>query len=167
MFRATMCHHQENLLYLCDTGIFYVIVDLAPLYNQSQMKPTSYTLLLSIFISTSLHVSGYYVPIIRRICCIYATLVFFYVFVDFASLYNQSQMKPTKYTLLLSIFISTSVHVSGYYVPIMRRTYCIYAKVVIFTLYGWREPPIQSKNYKCRIDTASSPHDGHIVARNM
>jgi len=37
------------------------------------------------------------------------------------------QMKPTRCTLLLSIFISTSVHVSDNYVSIIRRTYCIYA----------------------------------------
>ena len=47
------------------------------------------------------------------------------------------KMKPTRCTLLLSIFISTSVHVSGNYVPIIRRTYCIYATLVFFTLYGW------------------------------
>ena len=47
------------------------------------------------------------------------------------------QMKPTGCTLLLSIFISTSLHVSGDYVPIIRRTYCIYATLVFFTLYGW------------------------------
>jgi len=41
------------------------------------MKPTTCTLLISIFISTSLHVLGNYVPIIRRPYCIYATLVFF------------------------------------------------------------------------------------------
>ena len=58
------------------------------------------------------------------------------------------QMKPTRCTILLSIFISTSVHVSGNYVPIIRRTYYIYATLVFFTLYGWlpglqtRQPPI-------------------------
>ena len=46
------------------------------------------------------------------------------------------QMKPTRFTPLLSIFISTSLHVSGNYVPITRRTYGIYATLVIFTLYG-------------------------------
>ena len=66
-------------------------------------------------------------------------------------------------TLLLSIFISTSLHVSGNYVPIIRRTYCIYA-----TLSGLqtRQPLIQSEKYQCRIDTVSSPDDGHIVTRN-
>jgi len=29
------------------------------------------------------------------------------------------------------------------------------------------QPPIQSKKYQCRIDTAISPDDGHIVARNL
>jgi len=93
--------------------------------------------------------------------------------VDRASLYNLFQMKPTRCTLLLSIFISTSVHVSGNYVPIIRRTYCIYATLVYCTLYGWlsglqtRQPSIHSEKYQCRIDTVSSPDDGHIVARNM
>jgi len=52
-------------------------------------------------------------------------------------LYNLFQMKPTRCTLLLSIFISNYLHVSGNYVPIIRRTYCIYATLVLFTLYGW------------------------------
>ena len=57
-------------------------------------------------------------------------------------------MKPTRFTLLLSIFISTSLHFSGNNVQT-------------------RQPPIQSKKYQSRIDTVSSPDDGHIVARNM
>ena len=61
----------------------------------------------------------------------------FFCSVDRASLYNLFQMKPTRCTLLLSIFISTSLHVSGNYVPIIRITYCIYATLVFFTLYGW------------------------------
>jgi len=35
------------------------------------------------------------------------------------------------------IFISTSLYVSGNYVPIIRRNYCIYATLVFFTLCGW------------------------------
>jgi len=50
-------------------------------------------------------------------------------------------MKPTRRTLLLTIFISTFLHVSGNYVP-----------------------SIQGKKYQCRIDTVSSPDDGYIVA---
>ena len=46
-------------------------------------------------------------------------------------------MKPARCTLLRSIFISTFLHVSGNYVPIIRRTYCIYATLVFCTLYGW------------------------------
>jgi len=46
-------------------------------------------------------------------------------------------MKPTSCTLLLNIFISTSLHVSGNCVPIIWTTYCIYATLVFFTLYGW------------------------------
>ena len=64
--------------------------------------------------------------------------------------------------------------------PITRRTYCIYATLVIVTPYGWlfgllvvhsnqqtRQPPIQSDKYQCRVDTVSSPDNGHIDARNM
>ena len=57
--------------------------------------------------------------------------------VNRALLYNLFQMKPTRCTLLLSIFISTSLPVSGNYVPIIRITYCICATLVFFTLYGW------------------------------
>ena len=46
-------------------------------------------------------------------------------------------LKPTRCTLLLSIFISTSVHASGNYVPIIRRTYCIYATLVFFVPCRW------------------------------
>jgi len=69
-------------------------------------------------------------------------------------------MKPTRYTLILTIFISTSLRVSGNY-------------LVFFALYGLlsgmqtRQPPIQSEKYPCRIDIVSSPDDEHIVARNM
>jgi len=33
------------------------------------------------------------------------------------------QMKPTRCTLIMSIFVSTSVHVSRNYMSIIRRTY--------------------------------------------
>ena len=83
------------------------------------------------------------------------------------------QMEPTRCTLLLSIFISTSLHVSSNYVPLIRRTYCVYATLVFFTLYVWlaglqtRQTPTQSEKYQCRIDTVSSPDDGRTVARNI
>jgi hypothetical protein len=63
--------------------------------------------------------------------------VFFMCFVDRASLCNLFQMKPNSCTLLLSIFISTSLHVLGNYVPIIRTTYCIYATLVFSIVYGW------------------------------
>ena len=53
------------------------------------------------------------------------------------SVLNLYQTKPAGSTLLHSIFISTSLHVSGNSVPIIRRTYCIYATPVFFTVYGW------------------------------
>jgi len=94
------------------------------------------------------------------------------------------QMKPTRFTLLLSIFISTSLHVSGNYVPIIRRTHCIYATLVFFVLeqvdsfinYTILCHKIvifktihlfQNEKYQCRTDAVSSPDNGHIVARNM
>ena len=49
---------------------------------------------------------------------------------------NLFQMKPASCTLLLSIFISTSLHVSDNYVSISRRTYCNYTTLVFFILYG-------------------------------
>ena len=44
------------------------------------------------------------------------------------------QMKPTRCTLIVSIFISTSLHVSGNYVPVVRRNYCIYGTLVFLTM---------------------------------
>jgi len=54
-----------------------------------------------------------------------------------ASLHDLFQMKPTRCILLLSVFISTFLHVSGNYLPTIRRTCCIYATLVFFPLYGW------------------------------
>jgi len=79
-------------------------------------------------------------------------------FVDRASLYNLFQMKPTRCTLLLSIFISTSLHVSGNNVLVGMMSH---------PNEQTRQPTTQSEKYKCRIDTVSSPDDWHIVARNM
>ena len=74
-------------------------------------------------------------------------------------MYLLFQVKPSRCTLLLSIFISTSLHVSVNRVPIIRRTYCIYATLVFFTLYGWlpglqtRQPPVQSEKYSLVVDS--------------
>ena len=84
----------------------------------------------------------------------------FLCYVDRASLYNLFQMKPTGLTLLLGIFISTSVHVSGNYVPIIRRTYCLCATLVWVAV---RKTP-DSEKFQRRIHTEISPDDGHIVA---
>ena len=81
------------------------------------------------FVGNSLFLySGKTVIYLRQILC----------FVYRASLYNLFQIKPTRRTLLLSIFISTSLHVSGnyLYVPIIRRTYCIYATLVFSLCMG-------------------------------
>jgi len=63
------------------------------------------------------------------------------------TLYNFFLMKPARCTLLLSIFISNSLHVSGNYVPIVRTTYCIYATLVFFTVYGWLSANQTEKDY--------------------
>jgi len=70
-------------------------------------------------------------------CAIETRILFLLCFVDRASMYNLFQMRPSRCTLLLSIFISTSLHVSGIYVSIIRGTYCNYVTLVISTLYGW------------------------------
>jgi len=74
-------------------------------------------------------------------------------------------MKPTRCTLLLSIFISTSLYVSGNCVPIIRTTYCICAILVFLRCMGgclvdWshpnqqtRQPPVQSEKYQYHTDT--------------
>jgi len=67
--------------------------------------------------------------------CVYVVYRYILCHVDRTSLYDLFQMKPNRCTLFLGIFILTSVHVSGNYVPIIRRTYCIYATLVFFTLY--------------------------------
>ena len=112
-----------------------------------QMKPTRCTLLLSIFISTSLHVSCNYVPIISRTCCIYATLVFFTVWV--------APDQTTTHTV--------------WKIPVSHR----------YSNFSWwwahscpkrskpDSQPYRETNTNCHIDTVSSPDDWHIVARNM
>jgi len=52
---------------------------------------------------------------------------------------------PTRCTLLLSIFISTSLHVSGNYVTIIRRTYCIYETLVWVAV--WSTDQTVSQNF--------------------
>ena len=104
------------------------------------MKPTTCTLLLGIFISTSLHVSSNYVPIIRGTYCI--------------TFFKWSQLHAHYFLVylfqLLYMFRTTCV-------PIIRRTYCIYATLVFVTLYGG-----------CLVCCSRQPPDDvHIVARNM
>ena len=119
------------------------------------MKPTKSTLLLSVFISTPLHVSGNYVPIIRRTYCICATLVSFTVCGWLSGLQR-----------LLSIFISTSVHVSGNCVPIIRRTYCIYATLVFFTLSGWLSGLLLQLLYMFRATVCPSSEELAVSMRH-
>ena len=49
-----------------------------------------------------------------------------------------SQIYPTRCTILFNIFIYfSSLRVSGFHAPIIRRNYCIYATLVFVTLYWW------------------------------
>ena len=101
------------------------------------------------------HVSGDYVPIVRRNSCIYATL-----------------------GLCQSVWMTVwyAVYVSGDYLPIISRNNCIYATlgvchpVWMTVWYAVCIPdshPHRVTNTKCRIDTVIYSDDGHIVARNM
>jgi hypothetical protein len=70
------------------------------------------------------------------------------------------------------MFFLFSVHVSGDYVPIIRRNNSIYAKRV--TCYSvWMtvcyadSHPYRITSNKCHINAVISPDDGHIVARYM
>ena len=66
----------------------------------------------------------------------------------------------------LYMFRATMCPSSGELTVSMRHWYfslCVGGCLVWQT----RQPPTQSKKYPCRIDTVSSPDDGHIVARNM
>ena len=62
------------------------------------------------FILTSLHVSGNYVPIISRTYCIYVSVR--------VAVWSDAADRS-----------AISLHVSGNYVPIISRTYCIYVSV--------------------------------------
>ena len=86
-------------------------------------------------------------------------------------------MKPIRCTLL-NIFISTSLHVSGNYVPIIRRNNYIYATLIFFHsvwVAVWSAgyfldqtaTHTERKISVSRIDTVASTDGGHIVARNM
>jgi len=88
--------------------------------------------------------------------------------------------------IYIYIYIYQSLHVSGDYVPIIRRNYCVYAtlgtcySVWMTVWYAWWNEtesflPLcvpdsrlhRITSTKCRINTVVSPDDGHIVARNM
>ena len=96
--------------------------------------------------------------------------------------------KPNQCTILSQyIYICQSLHVSGCYVPIIRRYNCVYT--TLFTCYSvwitvwyavWKENhevfvphcipdsyPHRITSTKCRMNTVVSPDDGPIAARNM
>jgi len=60
-----------------------------------------------------------------------------------------------------------SLHISGDYVPIIRRNNSTYATLVICHSVWMTVWYAYQTNTKCRVDTVISPDDGHTVARNM
>ena len=148
-------------------------VDRASQDNLFQMKPTSCTLFLSIFISTFLHVSGNYVPIIKRTYCIYATLVFF----TQSHPYQQTRQPPS---LIPTHQTATQSHPNQHtrQPPSLIPTNTPHSHPVSsqpthqtatqsHPNQHTRQTPIQCEKYQCHTDTVSSPDDGHIVVRNM
>jgi hypothetical protein len=75
---------------------------------------------------------------------------------------------------LFLVRLYQSLHVSGDYVPIIRRKNCVYATrgtchSVWMTVWEPCIPdshPHRITSTKCRINTVLSPDDGHTVARN-
>ena len=113
--------------------------------------------------------------------CLYRKRYFWILsFADRTSLYNLVNKTNLVHNLSWYIYLF-SLHVSGNYVPIIRRNICIYATLGIchsvwMTVWcaGWNESvfhstcipdshPHRVTNTKCRIDTDISPDDGHIV----
>ena len=104
-------------------------------------------------------------------------------FVDLASLYNLVNISQLGAQFSQYVYFFP-LHVSGDYVPIIRRYNCIYATLSIchsvwMTIWyaEWNECFIPScipdshpyiiTSTKCRINTVVSASDGHTVARNM
>ena len=75
-------------------------------------------------------------------------------FVDRASLCNVLQMQPTMCTSSGELTVSMW---QWYFALCIGG--CLVREI--------RQPPIESEKCQCRIDTESSPDDGHIFTRNM
>ena len=96
-------------------------------------------------------------------------------FVDHASLYNLANIANLVHNSSQYVYF-LSLHVSGNYVPIIRRNDCIYGTLRIchsVWMTVWcascipDSHPHRVTNMKCPIDIVISPDDGYIVARNM
>jgi len=157
------------------------------------MKPTKCTLLLSMFISTFLYVSGSYVPIIRRIYCIYETLGFLHSL--WVAVWSVDQTRPVYLFQHLPCFGQLCAHhqenllylwdtgifalsVGGCLVcrpdqtSIFISTFNIFRSAMCpssgeFTVCRPDSHPHRVQKYQCRIDIVNSLDDGHIAARNM
>ena len=90
----------------------------------------------------------------------------FLCFVDRASLYNLANKTNLVQNFTWYIYFF-SLHVSGNYVPIIRRNNCIYATLGMCHSHRQTSHLYKVTSTKCRIDTVISPDYGHIAARNM
>ena len=88
-----------------------------------------------------------------------------------ASVYNHLKIKPTRCTyFLINIFLFSLLYM-------FRTSICPSSGELTVSMRHWYLSlcmggcsvccSIQSDKYQCRIDTVSSPDDGHIDVRNM
>jgi len=70
--------------------------------------------------------------------CVGVYLVFCTCFEQLCAHHQENSLYLCDTGTVHSVWVSiwSSVHVSSNYVPIIRRTHCIYATLVLFTLYG-------------------------------
>ena len=120
-------------IYIKHTNIFYVLFTVYPCimcFKWSQLRCARCTLIVSIFISTSLHVSGNCVPIISRIYCIYATLVFFrYIWV---AVWSAGWDEPYQEDYRIE-FSSVQSNWPQFYMPFSCNISCIFMLGCFFT----------------------------------
>jgi len=148
------------------------------------MKPTRCTPLLSIFISTFLHVSGNCVPIIRRTCCVYVS-VWVAVWSAGCRVYLFQLLYMFRATVCLSsgeLAVSTYLYgwmsglqAAGYiyfnFSTCFRQLCAHHQENLLYLCVCMGGCPVccyrpDSHRYSY-IDTVSSPDDGHIVVRSM
>ena len=127
-FGQLCAHHQENLLYLCETRIFHcvwVAVWSVGWDRPDQARQPPIQSDLYMFRATMCPSSGELTVSMRN--------SYFSLCTGGCLVCWLGQTRPGQ----TATHTEWSLHVSGNYVSIIRRTYCIYATLVFFTLYGW------------------------------